>query len=375
MKAIILQGGGALGAYQAGVFEQLATGDHCPDWVIGTSIGAINGAIIAGNAPEHRVARLKAFWERMAPRASWFDAMVPPAWTEMFNPLAPYLALASKNAEVMAAITHGVDGFFKPRYGASLDLGAPVPIEQAGFYDTSPLHQTLLDHVDFDYLHTGPIRLSVCAVDVASAEFRVFDSKRERLGPEHIMASGALPPAFPPVLIDGRAYWDGGIYSNTPLEVLLAEQSDQDALVFMVDLWDPSEALPTTMGDVMTRAKDIQFAGRASAQIAQQARIEALQRTIRQLVTLVPEPSMEDGELATLALQGRDRTVSVVRLILKAFNGDNQFKDVDFSAPSVEGRWASGKADAARALKHRSWLKPLPPHAGLVIHELPQDEE
>ena len=370
--AIILQGGGALGAYQAGVFEQLAAEAHCPDWVIGTSIGAINGAIIAGNKPEHRVAQLKSFWQSLAPQASWLDSMVPAAWTEMFNPFSPYFAIASKNSEVLAAMVRGVDGFFQPRFGASFDLNAQVGVEQAGFYDTAPLRQTLLNHVDFAYLNAGPIRLSVCAVDVETAELRVFDSARETLRPEHIMASGALPPAFPPIVIDGRAYWDGGIYSNTPLEVLLAEASDRDALVFMIDLWDPTEALPTTMAEVINRAKDIQFAGRATAQIAQQAKIEALQRTIRELSALVPEPSMEDGEVATLALQGRDRTVSVVRLVLKAFATDNQFKDVDFSADAVKARWSAGMSDAARALKHKSWLKPLPPHAGLVIHELDQ---
>lgn len=370
--AIILQGGGALGAYQAGVFEQLAEDTHCPDWVIGTSIGAINGAIIAGNKPEHRVPQLRSFWQSLAPQASWLDAMLPAAWTETLNPLSPYFATASKTSEALAAMMRGVNGFFQPRFGASLDLNAKVGIEQAGFYDTTPLRQTLLDHVDFAYLNAGSIRLSVCAVDVETAELTVFDSARQTLRPEHIMASGALPPAFPPVIIDGRAYWDGGIYSNTPLEVLLAEASERDALVFMIDLWDPTEALPTTMAEVLNRAKDIQFAGRATAQIAQQAKIETLQRTIRDLSALVPEPSMEDGEVATLALQGRDRTVSVVRMVLKATATDNQFKDIDFSADAVKARWSAGMADAARALKHKSWLKPLPPHAGLVIHELDQ---
>ena len=373
--AIILQGGGALGAYQAGVFEQLAAQGRCPDWVIGTSIGAINGAIIAGNQPEHRVDRLRSFWQGLAPKASWLDAMTPTVWTGLFNPFAPVQPIVSQNASVLGAITSGIDGFFQPRFASTFDVTAPVPISQAGFYDTTPLRKTLLEHVDFDYLKSGPIRLSVCAVDVETAELQVFDSAHETLTPEHIMASGALPPAFPPIVIDGRAYWDGGIYSNTPLEVLLAEDSEHDALVFMIDLWDPTEALPQTMAEVMKRAKTIQFAGRASVQMAQQAKIEGLQRTIRELAALIPEPSVEDGEVATLAVQGHNRTVSVVRLVLKSLATDTQFKDADFSSGAIASRWSAGKTDASRALRHKSWLKPLPPHAGLVIHELPQTED
>jgi len=373
MTALILQGGGALGAYQAGVFEQLAAHKHMPDWVIGTSIGAINGAIIAGNRPDDRLAKIKSFWHRMKPVNAWFDAWTPLAWSEMLNPFAPYLAEASKDTAVLSAMTHGIEGFFQPRFGATLDLAAPVAIDQAGFYDTAPLRQTLLDHVDFEYLNARHVRLSVCAVDVETAEMKVFDNEGpEPLGPEHIMASGALPPAFPPVVIDGRAYWDGGIYSNTPLEVLLSEAGNRDALVFMVDLWDPTEAKPKTMADVMDRLKSIQYAGRASTQIQIQSRIETLQQAIRTLAAELPAGVAHDPQFAKLAALGCDRTVNVVQLIMKALPGDNQFKDVDFSPETVAARWAAGMADAARALTHKNWLKPVPPHSGLVIHELEQ---
>lgn len=374
MTAFILQGGGALGAYQAGVYEQLFKQDFQPDWIIGTSIGAINGAIIAGNRPELRVAKLRAFWDGLTPASSWIDAWSPLAWAEIFNPFAAAMGATVKNEAFFDTMSRGITGFFVPRLNANWDLSAPVPIEQAGFYDISPLRQTLEDYVDFDYLNDGPVRLSVCAVNVGSGEMKVFDTNgTARLTPEHIMASGALPPAFPPVMIDGHAYWDGGIHSNTPLEVLLTEDADRDALVFMIDLWDPSENLPRTMAEVMERQKSIQFAGRAREQLKIQAREEELQQAIRALAAFLSADQMNDPAVAKLAAKGCDRTVQVVRLIMKQLEGDDQFKDADFTSITVKARWSAGKADAARALTHKSWLKPVPPHAGLIIHELEQE--
>jgi NTE family protein len=378
LTTLIMQGGGALGAYQAGAYESLTQGDVKIDWVIGTSIGAINGAIIAGNPPEHRVERLRAFWESLAPSQTWLDAWSPARWLPAtwaaFNPFAPVLAAAAKDSLVFGAVTQGVPGFFIPRAGAAFDLDAPLAPADAGFYDTSPLRQTLRDHIDFNYLNAGHTRLSVCAVDIETAELKVFDSSQMTIGAEHIMASGALPPAFPPVMIKDRAYWDGGICSNTPLEVALADADMRDMLVFMIDLWDPTETLPTTMSGVLGRQKDIQYSSRATTQIAQQARIQDLQRAIRMLAEVVPANELEKPEIAALATQGCDHTVSVVRLIMRALDGDDQYKDVDFSAATVAKRWAAGGADARRALKHKAWLKPLPPHAGLVVHELDQNE-
>lgn len=376
--AMILQGGGALGAYQAGVFQQINANGFAPDWIVGTSIGAINGAIIAGNEPDRRVDRLESFWRTLEPAASWFDLWTPRGWGEMLGPFNRVVTSLSKNRAVLTAMTQGIDGFFKPRLPLNGDLFTPVAIDEAGFYDTSPLYQTLLDHVDFDYLNHGPIRLSVCAVNVESAAFKVFDTADKTdgpIGPRHIMASGALPPAFPPILIDGQAYWDGGIYSNTPLEVLLNDQLDRDALVFLVDLWDPTEHLPATMSDVMDRMKSIQYTGRTTAQIQVRKRIEDLQKAIRLLAEQIPQDRLADPAVAALAAKGADRTVNVIRLIMKALEGDDQFRDVDFTASAVVARWAAGNADAARALRHKAWLKPVPPHAGLVIHELDQHEE
>ncbi len=376
LKALILQGGGALGAYQAGVFEHLAGEDFAPDWIIGTSIGAINGAIIAGNQPEKRVERLRAFWEGMAPASSWADIWSLVMWAEAFNPFAAVMGATTKNAAVLGAMAQGIDGFFVPRAVGGLDFGGRVAIGDAGFYDTSPLKQTLLDLVDFDYLNNGSIRLSVSAVNVATGELAVFDTRdKAPITPEHIMASGALPPAFPPIVIGKHAYWDGGLHSNTPLEILLGEAPERDALVFMIDLWDPTEALPGTMTEVMARQKAIQYASRMDQQLKMDKRLEALQQAIRTLATLVPADVLSVPETAMLSALGCDRTVQIVRMILQTEPHADQFRDVDFSKGTVHARWAAGIRDASRALRHKSWLQPVPPHSGLIIHELKQEQD
>ena len=374
ITALILQGGGALGAYQAGVFEALSVHEFAPDWIIGTSIGAINGAIIAGNPPETRLAKLRAFWDQMSPATSWMDIWSPVAWAEMFNPFAAVIGASTKNSAVLGAMAQGIGGFFIPRAVPNWDFSAPVAIGEAGFYDTSPLRETLLDLVDFDYLNGGKVRLSVTAVDIATGELAVFDTlDKAPLTPEHIMASGALPPAFPPVVIGEHAYWDGGIHSNTPLEILLGQEHERDAIIFMIDLWDPTEALPANMTEVMARQKAIQYASHMTEQLKIDQQIEMLQQAIRTLSSHLPADILAKPEVAKLAGLGCDRTVQIIRLILKSETDADQFRDVDFSKATVNARWDAGKADAGRALKHKAWLRPVPPHAGIIIHELPQE--
>ena len=364
---LILQGGGALGAYQAGVFDALSRGEIDVDWVIGTSIGAINGAVIAGNPPEHRVAKLRAFWESVSSNT----LELPPALLMWM----PWLQTASQSAATSNTITNGVPGFFAPRSGALWDLQQTRPIAEASFYDTTPLKATLEHFVDFDYLNSKRTRLTTCAVDVENGQVKLFDShlQKEPITPEHIMASGALPPGFPAIQIDGRYYWDGGIYSNSPLDVFLRDHCDDDALCFMVDVWDPTESAPTSISEAMARYKSIQYASRSMEQLENQQRIQDLQRAIRALSNELPATSKKRGALAKLIAMGHDRTVNVVHLILKAREGDDTFKDIDFNAESIDARWHAGHHDAVRALSHKAWLQPLPPHAGLIIHELPQE--
>ncbi len=365
--ALILQGGGALGAYQAGVYEQLHLDFPNVGWVIGTSIGAINGALIAGNPPETRLAQLHGFWQAITND--------PPHSMGEFVSFMPWMEIWQQSSETVRIITQGIPGFFKPRGMAALDIHAPVHIEEAGFYDLSPLRQSLEKFIDFDYLNKGHTRLSVCAVDVETSHMMVFDNRGDyTMGPEHIMASGALPPGFPPVVIAGRAYWDGGIFSNTPLEVFLSETEKEDALCFMVDLWDPTEAQPRTIAEVSARAKTVQYASRAKEQLMMRKRHQDLQRAIRVLVDELPAATRKRKDLQAIIEMGCDHTISVVQLIMKSLPGDDYFKDIDFSSETITARWNAGMEDARRALEHKAWLKPMPPHAGLVLHELLQED-
>ncbi|MCU6432825.1 patatin-like phospholipase family protein [Undibacterium sp. Jales W-56] len=371
---LILQGGGALGAYQAGVYEQLHAHDFQLDWLIGTSIGAINCALIAGNPPETRVQRLQAFWQSLSPPVQPDQAWsIFSPWLQQWGSAADAWNSWKNSSETLGTLTNGVPGFFKPRVGAGWDLNAKVPLNQNSFYDTGPLKETLKKYIDFDYLNQGHIRLSVCAVEINSGQIKTFDSSKQRIGPEHIMASGALPPGFPPVAIEGKMYWDGGIYSNTPLEVFLEDTVERDALCFMVDLWDPTEAAPQTMNAAMARYKSIQYASRSKEQLETRQRIQNLQKAIRHLTDHLSVAERKKPEVQELIKMGCEHTINVVHLIMKALPEDQYFKDIDFSSETIQKRWQAGLHDATRALKHKAWLQPLPAHAGLVIHELVQE--
>ena len=367
-NVLVLQGGGALGAYQGGVYEALTAQGWQPDWVVGTSIGAINGAIIAGNPPEHRVPRLRAFWDLVShddPLLNWAA-----------NPWSAWLTPWLQAGTLWGTLTQGIPGFFAPRSGIRLNLNQPVLTQDAGFYDTAPLRATLERLVDFDYLnarHPQPVRLSVCAVEVASGALTVFDSQRQRLTPEHIMASGALPPGFPPVVIDGRAYWDGGIYSNTPVDIVMDDAERRDTLCFMVDLWDPTEAEPLSLSAAMARQKDIQYASRTREHLEDHRTMQNLRRAVHVLAARLPAGDQSDPVLAKLTRLGCSSSINIVRLIMKASAGDDYNKDIDFARASLARRWAAGAHDAQRALHHKSWLAPLPEPVGMAIHELPQE--
>jgi len=360
---LILQGGGALGAYQAGVYQHLLEHHTAIDWVIGTSIGAINSAIIAGNPPAKQLEQLEGFWQSLAPHYA------PAFWPGMM----PWMNL-TRSVETIDTLINGVDGFFKPRAGALWDMHAKVDIENAGFYDTSPLKATLEKYVDFDYLNSGAMRLSVCAVDIDDGQSVVFDSARETIRAEHIMASGALPPGFPPIVIDDRAYWDGGVYSNSPLEVFLEDDGNRNSLCFMIDLWDAQENRPESMAQVLSRYKDIQYASRSKEQLALYQKIQDLQRAIRMLTDNLSAAARKKEELQPVIELGCDHTINIVHLIMRAAPHDTQFKDIDFSADTINARWEAGIRDCRRALRHKSWLRPMPPHAGLPIHELPRED-
>ncbi len=367
---LVLQGGGALGAYQGGAFAGLVANDIAIDWVVGTSIGAINGAIIAGNPPEQRAQKLQGFWQRIATddNMGWFALFGESLVTQQLQ----------ANLRNLQAMTLGVAGFYRPRHPAPLDLSRAVPPGQASFYDTAPLQESLHAFVDFDYLNAGHVRYTACAVNVASSELVRFENralgsrKKTVLTARHVMASGALPPGFAPVEIDGAFYFDGGIYSNTPVDIVLDDAERRDTLCFMVDLWDPTESVPTSIAKAMARQKDIQYASRSSEHLADHKEMQNLRHAIRMLGAQIPK-AKQNAAIQALMRKGCESKINIVRVIMKAMQSDGHLKDIDFSRSTINARWAMGLHDMERALRKKSWLQPLPEHLGMAVHELHQE--
>ncbi len=361
--ALVLQGGGALGAYQAGIYQALDEHDLTPDWVIGTSIGAINAALIAGNERPLRVQKLRAFWERVAHPDS-LDMNQVPDEARRLNTMW----------STMDAMSGGVPGFFAPRPFNLFPLGVAVDAEQASFYDTAPLQQTLSELVDFDFLNSDErMRMTVNALKVTSGELVSFDTLQQPIGVEHIMASGALPPGFPPVRIDGELYWDGGLYSNTPLDTVLADAADTDTLCFMVDLWSATGPEPTTLDQVQTRQKDVMFASRSQQHIAQYLQLHSLRKALYAMQQKLPAKLQTEREQQHLAALGCDATMHIVRLPYSGRDWHMASKDINFSRGSINWRWEQGYKDAIRAIGSGDWLDEVPDGVGIVVHELPID--
>jgi NTE family protein len=335
--ALVLQGGGALGSYQAGVIEALGTAGISVDWVAGISIGAVNAVIIAGNPPERRLARLKAFWERVS-------SGLPSFTVPLFDPLREWVHECSA-ASVMLT---GVPGFFTPR-PVPPAFAAPGTPGALSFYDTAPLARTLDELVDWDLLNDGPVRLSVGAVDIASGNFRYFDTADERLDARHIMASGALPPGLPPVEIDGRFYWDGGLVSNTPLTHVLDRQF-APTLVFQVDLFAAAAELPRTITDVIAREKEIRFSSRTRQVSDERLRLRKDREAIRRVLDKLPAAMADDPDVAALARLADEHPVSLVQLIYRANAWEGGSRDFEFSARSMREHWHAGRQAVAETM-------------------------
>jgi NTE family protein len=352
---LVLQGGGALGAYQVGVMQALHEAGIEPDWVIGTSIGAINAALIAGNAPEHRIERLHAFWDTLR-------------WN---SPLAhyPFEPGALNPLSNLAILANGVPGFFTPNWAAAFGALAPLGTQSAAWYDTSPLADTLREHVDFDRIARNATRLTVGAVNVESGRMRYFDSRHETLGPEHVMASGALPPAFPAVAVDGGLYWDGGVYSNTPIEAVLDDKPRRSSLIFAVQLWNPQGPPPQSIWQVMGRQKDIQYASRSDSHIARQQQIHRLRHVISELVKELPASRRAAPEVQELASWGCKTTMHVVRLLAPRLAAEDHTKDIDFTPAGIRARCEAGLIDAREAIAQAPWKQPVPEHEGVLVHD------
>ncbi len=352
---LVFQGGGALGAYQAGVYQALQEKGIEPDWVIGTSIGAINAALIAGNAPEHRLERLRAFWNQVR-------------HTPMTQMLGsnPFWGRELTNAATMLS---GVQGFFSPKPFAWMGQLAPQTPGINSFYSTDALMETLGKLIDLDLMNAKAPRLTVGTANVQTAEMRYFDSRDEALDLRHVMASGALPPAFPAVHIDGEPYWDGGILSNTPVEAVFDDNPRRNALVFAVHMWAPNGPEPNTIQDVAARQKDLQYASRAGSHIARQRQIHKLRHVIATMAAQMTPEQRKSDEVRPLAAYGCLTQMHVVRLLAPPLQGDDHFKDIDFSPSGITGRWEGGYLDTMRVLAAKPWNDPTDPLDGFHLHE------
>jgi len=368
--ALLLQGGGALGAYQGGVYEALSEAHLEPDWVGGISIGAMNAALIAGNQPGERVGKLREFWQRITQGAPWDGAellgMAPGALR------GDFARSVLNQLSAGGALLGGIAGFFAPRFPAAW-LQPPGSPEATSHYDTAPLRSTLERLIDFDRINAGQTRFSVGAVNVSTGNFVYFDNTTHRIGPEHVMASGALPPGFPAVEIEGEFYWDGGVVSNTPLQWVLESEPRRDTLAFQVDLWSARGTLPRTMAEVMTRQKEIQYSSRTRSSTDRFRYTQKLRNAVASLLRKLPAELRNSPEVALLQAHASRKVYNLVQLIYRAKQYEGDSKDYEFSRHSMEDHWRAGYYDTVRTLRHPEVLARPNNLEGVMTFDLSQN--
>ena len=360
--ALVFQGGGALGAYQAGVYQALAEAGCEPTWLSGVSIGAVNAAIIAGNEPSRRLQRLEQFWQIISGRKIW-----------AYTPEGDFFRDIRNRTSSWMTMTMGQPGFFKPRFPNPW-LELPGAEGATSFYDSAELKKTLEMLIDFDVLNDGKKRFSVGAVNVRTGNFVYFDTDNLRIGPEHIMASGALPPALPSIRIEGEYYWDGGIVSNTPLQYLLDQEEDRSSLVFQVDLFSARGVLPRSMPDVLSRHKDIMYSSRTRQNTDNFKRIHGLKMKLLGALKRVPRDQLTAEEEELIADYSDAGVVNIVHLIYQHKNYEGHAKDYEFSGTSMREHWDMGLEDTKRTLRHTDWLLPPFTDDAVAIHDLHRED-
>jgi NTE family protein len=365
-RVLVLQGGGALGSYQAGAYQALCHFDFEPDWIAGISIGAINAAIIAGNPPEKRVERLKEFWELVSSPVPWNPVTTDNRGRSLFN-------------ETSAALiaTFGVPGFFKPRFPPA-PLWPPGSPQSQSYYDTTPLRATLERLVDFDRINDLKTRLSVGAVSVTTGNFKYFDNFEfrklgKKIGPEHVMASGALPPGFPSIVIEGEHFWDGGIATNTPLDYVLDAEIDNDLIIFQVDLFSARGPLPVSLLEAAEREKDIRFSSRTRMNTDKNRQIHNARRALRELIGKLPDYLKNDPSVEVLCEAAKENTVTVVHLIYRSKNYESSSKDYDFSHVGMVEHWDAGVRDVHLSMRHKDWLERPQSDETMMTYDLTGD--
>lgn len=360
-RVLVLQGGGALGAYQAGAYQALCHHDFEPQWLAGISIGAINAAIIAGNPREQRVEKLKQFWELASSPVPWQPLLRDDHVHSLFN----------ETSAAMIA-TFGVPGFFTPRFPPTHLLPSGKP-SNLSYYDTAPLRSTLERLVDFDRLNHNGIRLSVGAVNIVTGNFVYFDTTKQTIGPEHIMASAALPPGFPAIEIDGEYYWDGGVASNTPLDYVLDCEQRDDLLIFQVDLFSSRGRLPETLLEAAEREKDIRYSSRTRLNTDKNKMIHNTRKALRDLIDRLPAELRDDPAYAILHEAAKENTVTVVHLIYRKRDYEASSKDYDFSRLNMIEHWKAGEQDVYVSMRDQSWQQAPQDGETMVTWDLTRD--
>jgi NTE family protein len=348
--ALLLQGGGALGSYQAGVYQALAEANLEPEWVAGISIGAINSALIAGNPPESRVARLREFWEAVS---------TPPLGIPYLKSVEipdEFTRRLINQARAMGILLFGAPQFFTPRTPSPL-FWPFQNVDAMSHYDVAPLKATLERLVDFDRINAGDIRFSVGAVNVRTGNFTYFDSTTHHITPAHVIASGSLPPGFPATEIDGEYYWDGGLVSNTPLQWVLDGRPRKDTLAFQVDVWSSVGEMPRSLVETEVRVKEIRFSSRTRAATDQYKKAQKLRIAVANLIKRLPEGMRESDDVKLLATEADDKICNIVQLIYQAKSFEGVAKDFEFSRRTMEEHWQSGYDDAVRSLSHPEVLQ------------------
>src|SRR6202166_2436145 len=365
-RVLVLQGGGALGSYQAGAYQALCHHDFEPEWIAGISIGAVNAAIIAGNEREKRVGRLKEFWEMVSAPVPWNPVVKSDRGRSVFN-----------EASAALIATFGVPGFFQPRFPPAPVWPQGSPQSQS-YYDTAPLRKTLERLVDFDRINDLKTRLSVGAVSVTSGNFKYFDNFEfkklgKKIGPEHIMASGALPPGFPSIEIEGEHFWDGGIASNTPLDYVLDEEVNTDLLIFQVELFSARGPLPISLLEPAEREKDIRFSSRTRMNTDKNKQVHNARMALRELMGKLPDYLRNDPSVEILCKAAKENTVTVVHLIYRSKNYESSSKDYDFSHIGMVEHWGAGVRDVHLSMRHKQSLERPQSDETMVAYDLAGD--
>ena len=353
---LVFQGGGALGAYQGGVYQALHEAGIEPDWVVGTSIGAINGAIIAGNEAGSRLERMREFWNRIERKPLWEGT--------------PFGQVAGNAAAYMLSIFNGISGYYAPNRAIAWGgLSALVGVEQAAFYTIDDLRRTVSGLVDFERLNAGRTRLTAGAVNVRTGKMHYFDSRNLPITLDHVLASGALPPGFAAIRIDGDPYWDGGLYSNTPIEVVFDDNPRRDSVVFSVQIFPIAGPEPESVWQVLSRQLDIQYASRADSHIPRQEHIHQLRHMVRELVRMLPESQRQTPEVREIAGYGCGTFMHIVRINANPPPNDDYLREIDFTTSGISRRWQAGYEDTMRTLERRPWETPIDPMVGVAVHD------